>query len=67
MQDTQDPGKMLAPFKGVYKFGIDPYWHWASNSMIFLNSYKMKLSVVIGISQMVFELFVKLINLINRK
>ena len=34
----------------VYNFGIDPAWHWADNSMIFLNSYKMKLSVIIGIS-----------------
>ena len=33
------------------KYGIDAFWHWASNnSMIFLNSYKMKLSVVVGIT-----------------
>lgn len=51
----------------VYPFGIDPFWHWASNSMVFLNSYKMKLSVVIGISQMIFGLIVKIINLIHLK
>ena len=33
------------------KYGIDAFWHWASNnSMVFLNSYKMKLSVVVGIT-----------------
>lgn len=43
-------GNNYAKFHGVYAFGIDPYWHWADNSMIFLNSYKMKLSVIIGIA-----------------
>lgn len=35
--------------------------------MIFLNSFKMKLSVVVGILQMIFGLIVKLINLIHHK
>lgn len=39
-----------AEYKKVYNFGIDPHWHWGDNSMIFLNSFKMKLSVVVGIS-----------------
>ncbi|CAL5998179.1 V-type_proton ATPase subunit a [Hexamita inflata] len=51
----------------VYNFGMDSAWHWADNSMIFLNSYKMKLSVVVGIAQMIFGLFVKLINLVIKK
>ncbi|CAL6025367.1 V-type_proton ATPase subunit a [Hexamita inflata] len=59
--------KFVAENTKVYPFGIDATWHWADNSMIFLNSYKMKLSVVIGIMQMLFGLIVKLINLINQK
>ena len=51
----------------VYHFGLDPYWHWSDNSMIFLNSYKMKLSVIIGVLQMVFGIFVKLCNQIYKK
>ena len=48
----------------VYNFGLDSIWHWSTNSMVFVNSFKMKMSVVVGVSQMVFGLILKLINLI---
>ena len=51
----------------VPKYGIDAFWHWGDNSMIFINSYKMKLSVVVGVAQMIFGLLANLINHINRK
>ena len=51
----------------IYLIGLDPKWHMANNELIFLNSFKMKMSVIIGIIQMLFGLILKGINCIYFK
>ena len=52
---------------GVYAFGLDPVWVFKDNELIFVNSMKMKISVVLGISQMLFGMILQLIKQIYRK
>lgn len=51
----------------VYPFGIDPQWHMSKNELTFLNSFKMKLSVLLGITQMTAGIILKWTNAIHSK
>jgi V-type H+-transporting ATPase subunit a len=52
---------------GVYAFGLDPVWMFKDNELIFTNSMKMKIAVVMGVTQMVFGMFLQLIKQVRRK
>lgn len=48
----------------VYPFGLDPKWYVAKNELAFFNSLKMKISVILGVSQMLFGIVLKGFNAI---
>jgi len=47
-----EPTSEYGSADSVYPFGLDPIWHVAQNELLFFNSFKMKLSVILGIIQM---------------
>ncbi|KAJ7784545.1 V-type ATPase, V0 complex, 116kDa subunit family [Mycena metata] len=51
----------------TYPFGLDPGWHGADNGLVFINSYKMKMSVVLGVIHMTFALCLQVPNHIRFK
>uniref|UniRef100_A0A3Q2FJY5 V-type proton ATPase subunit a n=1 Tax=Cyprinodon variegatus TaxID=28743 RepID=A0A3Q2FJY5_CYPVA len=58
---TLDPN-VSGVFSGPYPFGIDPIWNLAVNRLSFLNSYKMKMSVIIGVIHMSFGVVLSVFN-----
>ena len=46
----------------VYPVGIDPIWYGKKNELMFLNSFKMKMSVILAIAHMTLGIVLKGIN-----
>ncbi|CAD5218970.1 unnamed protein product [Bursaphelenchus okinawaensis] len=57
-----DPKDAFKKVYGPYPIGVDPVWILANNRLNFLNSMKMKASVVIGITQMTFGVILSFMN-----
>lgn len=51
----------------MYPFGIDPIWFRSSNEIAIMNSFKMKISVIFGVAQMLLGTLMKGFNAVYFK
>ncbi|KAK0539576.1 H(+)-transporting V0 sector ATPase subunit a [Tilletia horrida] len=49
----------------TYPFGLDPTWHGANNALVFTNSMKMKMSIILGVLHMSLAIFLQAPNFIH--
>ncbi len=53
------------PPGAVYPIGVDPTWHVSENSLLFFNSFKMKMAVIIGVVEMSGGIILRGLNAIH--
>ncbi|XP_030383287.1 V-type proton ATPase 116 kDa subunit a-like [Scaptodrosophila lebanonensis] len=51
----------------TYAMGLDPVWQFAENQIVFLNSYKMKLSIILGVAHMLLGICMSVVNFVHLK
>ncbi len=51
----------------VYPIGLDPTWHGTDNALVFTNSLKMKMSILLGVAHMSFAICLNIPNHLHFK
>ncbi|CAH1444815.1 unnamed protein product [Lactuca virosa] len=57
----------LIKVRDTYPFGVDPVWHGSRSELPFLNSLKMKMSILLGVAQMNLGIVLSFFNAIYFK
>ena len=60
--DSQYTTGLVSKDDSAYPFGVDPVWHGTRSELPFLNSLKMKMSILLGVTQMMVGIFMSLLN-----
>lgn len=60
-------GRDVGIHNHTYPFGMDPAWRNADNSLVFGNSYKMKMAIVLGVIHMLFGICLSVVNHLHFK
>lgn len=60
IEGTQISAKLKGDYR--YPFGLDWMWHGTDNDLLFSNSYKMKMSIILGWAHMTYSLCFAYIN-----
>ncbi|KAF8321793.1 V0/A0 complex, 116-kDa subunit of ATPase [Clavulina sp. PMI_390] len=63
---VQESGAAISTGR-IYPLGVDPMWNGAENALVFTNSYKMKMSIVMGVIHMTFAICLQVPNFIHFK